>query len=303
MKIKYNEFGEVVSVNGLATGQHLGTPLQDALGTPEENSPYYEERCTVTKCYNTCDDAQPAPSGGNIEALEITENGTYTAEGDVTGYSPVTVNVPVPEGYIVPSGTLYVGENGTHDATEYSSVTVAVPPPDDPLFTMYCEGNLTEINNDSVTRISNSAFSSNSYITKLNLPSVTFIGEYGFSHCRNLSEVNIPNVTALKNQALYRCPLSKLDLHRAVTIYSDALNGTNLTTLILRSTSYSTLDSSGAINGTPISKGTGYIYVPSTMIEYYKVRQNWKYHAAQFRALEDYTVDGTITGELDETKI
>ena len=30
---------------------------------------------------------------------------------------------------------------------------------------------------------------------------------------------------------------------------------------------------------------------------------NWSTYAAQFRALEDYTVDGTTTGELDETKI
>jgi hypothetical protein len=30
---------------------------------------------------------------------------------------------------------------------------------------------------------------------------------------------------------------------------------------------------------------------------------NWTTFSAQFRALEDYTVDGTTTGELDESKI
>lgn len=71
-----------------------------------------------------------AAGGGStepiIEALEITENGTYAPPSGVDGYSPVTVNVPIPDGYIVPSGTLDVTENGTHDVTKYVSVNVNV---------------------------------------------------------------------------------------------------------------------------------------------------------------------------------
>jgi hypothetical protein len=52
-----------------------------------------------------------------------------------------------------------------------------------------------------------------------------------------------------------------------------------------------------------IGAGTGYIYVPTALIEEYKSATNWSTYATQFRALEDYTVDGTFTGELDETKI
>lgn len=54
---------------------------------------------------------------------------------------------------------------------------------------------------------------------------------------------------------------------------------------------------------TPISSGTGYIYVPRALVDSYKVEKNWSTYASQFRALEDYTVDGTITGDLDESKI
>lgn len=61
-----------------------------------------------------------------IEPLEVTENGTYTAPNGVDGYSPVTVNVPVPDGYIKPSGELEITENGTHDVTVYQSVNVNV---------------------------------------------------------------------------------------------------------------------------------------------------------------------------------
>jgi hypothetical protein len=46
-----------------------------------------------------------------------------------------------------------------------------------------------------------------------------------------------------------------------------------------------------------------YIYVPSTLVDSYKTASNWSSVASRFRALEDYTVDGTTTGELDPNKI
>jgi hypothetical protein len=61
-----------------------------------------------------------------VEPLEIAENGTYTAPDGVDGYSPVTVNVPIPDGYIVPSGTKNITENGTHDVANFAEVNVDV---------------------------------------------------------------------------------------------------------------------------------------------------------------------------------
>ena len=52
-----------------------------------------------------------------------------------------------------------------------------------------------------------------------------------------------------------------------------------------------------------IANGKGYIYVPRAMVDTLKSATNWSTYATQIRALEDYTVDGTITGELDESKI
>ena len=57
------------------------------------------------------------------------ENGVYPASDEgADGYSKVTVNVPnvIPDGYIVPTGTLEITENGTHDVTEYANVSVNV---------------------------------------------------------------------------------------------------------------------------------------------------------------------------------
>ena len=58
-----------------------------------------------------------------------------------------------------------------------------------------------------------------------------------------------------------------------------------------------------AFDDTPIANGTGYIYVPEALLDTYKTATNWVTYADQFRALEQYTVDGTTTGELDESKI
>ena len=58
----------------------------------------------------------------------ITENGTYTALNDsADGYSSVTVNVPS-SGGIIPTGTLNITTNGTHDVTNYASASVSVTP-------------------------------------------------------------------------------------------------------------------------------------------------------------------------------
>ena len=98
----------------------------------------------------------------NIQPLSVTQNGTYTASGDVDGYSPIVVAVPektialqnksvtptkseqfvtadngydglekvtvdaIPEQYISPSGTKTITENGTHDVKIYASVKVNV---------------------------------------------------------------------------------------------------------------------------------------------------------------------------------
>ena len=79
----------------------------------------------------------PEGSGGEStptqeKTVNITKNGTTEITPD-DGYalSKVTANVsvPIPDGYIMPSGTLEVTENGTHNVMEYASVKVDVPEP------------------------------------------------------------------------------------------------------------------------------------------------------------------------------
>lgn len=59
----------------------------------------------------------------------ITQNGVFRArdEGSV-GYSTIDVSVPVPSGYIKPTGTLEITKNGIHDCTKYEKTNVNVQP-------------------------------------------------------------------------------------------------------------------------------------------------------------------------------
>ena len=66
--------------------------------------------------------AEIAEHGGGVtvEALSVTENGTYTAD-EGKAYSPVVVNVPNPS-----AGSIEITQNGTYDVTEKASAVVNV---------------------------------------------------------------------------------------------------------------------------------------------------------------------------------
>ena len=119
-------------------------------------------------------------------------------------------------------------------------------------------------------------------ITRIADNIATKIGSSAFYGCTALTEVNLPAVTSLEN---------------------NAFRNTAVTAAILRGATMCALANTYAFMGTPIASGTGYIYVPAALVDSYKAATNWSTYAAQFRALEDYTVDGTTTGELDPTKI
>lgn len=120
-------------------------------------------------------------------------------------------------------------------------------------------------------------------ITEFKDNNVKTVGKYAFSSCTVLALVDLPNATKVDSNAFEGC--------------------TVLQTLILRGNAVATLGGTNAFNRTPIASGEGYIYVPAALVNSYKAATNWSTYAAQFRALEDYTVDGTITGEIDESKI
>ena len=69
----------------------------------------------------------PEVEEANLQEKTITENGEVTPDEGYDGLSKVTVDVPIPDGYIVPTGTKEITENGTHNVTEFANTNVNVP--------------------------------------------------------------------------------------------------------------------------------------------------------------------------------
>lgn len=165
---------------------------------------------------------------------------------------------------------------------------------------------LVSVDLPNVTKISQEAFEDCGALMSVNFPAATITGYGSFMVCAALKDVNFPALTNLGETTFQSCKaLVSVDLPSVVGIGHSAFKGcTTLSALILRSeSSVCRLAMTSAFDSTPISSASGYIYVPKLLIEDYKVATNWSTYADQFRALEDYTVDGTVTGELDESKI
>ena len=182
----------------------------------------------------------------------------------------------------------------------------------------------------AVTILEDYAFLSCHSLSSASFPKVTSLPSSCFNACENLETISIPLCHSIGDSALayinklkeVSCPaysvgsfafssdleLEKVDFNPTTdgptSIGYGAFNYCNkLKILALRSEKVWSLSDSSCFQGTLIESGTGFIYVPKSTIEQYKVETNWTLYADQFRALEDYTVDGTITGELDSTKI
>lgn len=157
-----------------------------------------------------------------------------------------------------------------------------------------------------LTKAGQYAFQKNTQVESVNFPLLEYLPYRGFMDCsQRLKKVYFPSVTSIGGECFRYCYyLARAEFPNATSISSDAFgNCTRLGVLILRSESVCTAANSDILAYSLIDKGTGYIYVPNALIEDYKVATNWTTYADYFRALEDYTVDGTTTGALDETKI
>lgn len=162
-----------------------------------------------------------------------------------------------------------------------------------------CTG-LTDVNLPSATSLGNNAFLQCSSLRNVNLPLITTINSEVF-YSSGLIDVTLPLVRTVDNKSFYSCAgLRIVDLPVATKIaYNVFQKCTKLAALVLRSTTLCTLSSTTSFSESGVSADVGYIYVPRALMESYKTATNWTYYSTKFRALEDYTLDGTITGELN----
>ena len=129
--------------------------------------------------------------------------------------------------------------------------------------------------------------------SKYNLPKVHTVQNWAFSYNENLTEIKLPKVCSMSTATFYHCDkLTKLDIGGQGIRVDTEIYGANITnacpileTIILRWDNCPSLSSANAFRG-PIEAGTGYIYVPSSLIEKYRSATNWSRYT--YRAIEDY---------------
>ena len=185
----------------------------------------------------------------------------------------------------------------------------------------YCFYNwnaLTTMNIPACTFIGSYAFSSCTALTTLTAPNVTHIGgtttsesngSNAFESCSLLTEIYMPNAdlgwTTIFGYASYSEKIFKDCTSLAKIRIKPSKIGPNifygcssLKALILMSESVPTLSNTNAFTSSGIASGTGYIYVRKSLEESYKTASNWSTYASQIRAIEDYSTDGTVNGDI-----
>lgn len=116
-----------------------------------------------------------------------------------------------------------------------------------------------------VITIYHSTLATNARLASVSLPLVTILNDWCLSANPMLKELTLPSVTKMTRYALARGGLEKL-----------VLPGTTLCEI-----------AGDTLQGTPIEKGTGYVYVPDDMVDNYKVAANWSNIANQIKPISE----------------
>ena len=172
-------------------------------------------------------------------------------------------------------------------------------------------GNLTELSLPICTSFNTYAFQNCSNLETLYAPEVTTLtGGYIFTGTTKLTSVNFPKVTSASADDTFRgsgivsATFSVLTTFRqrmfryssnlttviapsATTIASEAFLGTSLNKLVLANNSVATLQNVSAFTSTPVASGTGYVYVPDTLVNSYKSASNWSTYASQIKSINE----------------
>ena len=245
---------------------------------------------------NPIPDEYIIPSG----ARSITENGTH----DVTQYAFVNVSVPTGGGSGGSNETYHrLIEEGVLSDSEMTEV------PND-----FCRGwyYINKINFPNATKVGSYVFYNCANLTEASMPNCTELGGYSFYNCAKLTSVNCANIASIGGSVFRGCALltsltfleatsigtygfracaalERIDFSKLSSIGNNAfLESSALVTVIIRTNRVCTLSNKNAFSSTPIESGTGYIYVPSALVDSYKSATNWATYANQIRAIEDY---------------
>ena len=118
---------------------------------------------------------------------------------------------------------------------------------------------------------------------------ITTLGEYALYANRSMTKAVFPNVTVAYYYSLGACDsLTHVEFHSKVLLHNGLFRySRNIEKLVLRSQTICSLGSATALSDSSFSAGTGYIYVPDSLVDAYKVATNWVTYASQIKPLSE----------------
>lgn len=171
---------------------------------------------------------------------------------------------------------------------------------------------ITSYVNDRVTSIGNQAFMNATSLKSISFPNAKSAGLSSFNACTSLTDIDLPLLESVGTQTFYGCnALERLNLPKLITASTQSVRQcknltvvdlgvcTNISALsfdscsalecfIIRTPSLCKLADTSALTNTLIASGTGYVYVPASLVDSYKNASNWSTYAEQIRSIEDY---------------
>ena len=147
--------------------------------------------------------------------LKITENG----KTDISSYIkekneiPVIINsgVPVPEGYLKPTGQIEITSNGVQDISKYAEAYVDVHEWEDKLVKgkQVVGTNYTSYSNSRIGHLNSWVFRENVELESIYLTGMYAVKEYAFANCTALETVDFPSLTSINNYVFQNCTALK----------------------------------------------------------------------------------------------
>lgn len=194
---------------------------------------------------------------------------------------------------------------------------------DDAVIDSIIDRTITEFKDNSVTTLGSHAFYGCTALKTVDIPNVRTLNKIAYATFRGCSSLErielwadiIPNetfnscsalqvgifpcATSINYIAFQNCKALRLvDFHSLTALnHNPYFNFASLKHFAIRTGSVCSLAASGNFGSETL------LYVPSALLDSYKGATNWSDHADRILPLESYTVDGTVTGAFDETKI
>lgn len=175
----------------------------------------------------------------------------------------------------------------------------------------YCFSGCTSLESIDLPLVDNSvfgAFNGCSALTRVNLPLLKTANTQLFANCKSLAHICLPRLVAIVSPNQHTSmfggctALKVVDVPSVTTIEAYGfVTCSALTALLLRNPEgVCTLAATTAFHADAVTSGKMFVYVPGSLVKSYQEDSVWKASGVQFRALEDYTVDGTVTGNVRE---